>query len=215
MSTSRSSERRSQSVLFGTVTPARQRVTSRSGTPSDLATRLEVTFARLMVMSRRAEKARLELLFLRVLSSCASKFIRRFMACNAPRDSIPTKPMCFALRIRMTPKPMLAVECWRPDRRVVRVSFSASKRPLLHVVSAPRKSQRSFDGNRHGCCLRYRAHGEVAPPLSSSEVGTQQERSPDEESLGTLARWLPPVRRHPLLSPAGPGSSTGRIRAWL
>jgi hypothetical protein len=38
------------------------------------------------------------------------------------------------------PKLMLALECWRPDRRVVRVSFTASKRPLLHVVSAPQSA---------------------------------------------------------------------------
>jgi hypothetical protein len=53
--------------------------------------RLEVTFARLMVMPSRAAKARLELLFLRVLSRCASRFRRRFMACNASRDFIPTR----------------------------------------------------------------------------------------------------------------------------
>jgi hypothetical protein len=57
-----------------------------------------------------------------------------------------------------------------------------------------------------------RSPPEVTPPLSSSEVGAQQKRSPDEESVGKPARGPAPVRRHPLLSPAGRGSSTGRIR---
>src|SRR5260370_11468656 len=51
---------------------------------------------------------------------------------------------------------------------------------------------------------------EVTSPLSSSEEGAQERRSPDEESVGTLARRPAPVWRHPFLSPAGPGSSTGR-----
>jgi hypothetical protein len=38
------------------------------------------------------------------------------------------------------------------------VSFSASKRPLLHVRVRAATSQRSVDGNRHECCFRYRVH---------------------------------------------------------
>jgi hypothetical protein len=50
-------------------------------------------------MSSRAAKARLDVLFSRVLSRCASKFRRRFMACNAPRDFIPSRDVFQATRV--------------------------------------------------------------------------------------------------------------------
>ena len=48
--------------------------------------------------------------------------------------------MCFRVRkYDAAPKPMPGVD-WHPDRRVVRVSFSASKRRFLHVMSVARQA---------------------------------------------------------------------------
>lgn len=57
-SISRILESRTQSMLSGTTTPARQRLISRSGTRSVLASWADMSLARFIVISRRAAKAR-------------------------------------------------------------------------------------------------------------------------------------------------------------